>query len=54
MNAGNPKAMVGGSGCKMMVNSRKNNGTVVSVGKECRQTLFNAQCRQTLFNAQYV
>ena len=41
VNAGKSKVMVGSSGGKMIVNSGK--WPVVSVGKECRQTLFSAQ-----------
>ena len=40
VNAGTSKVMVGSSDGKMNVNS--GNGPVVSVGKECRQTLFSA------------
>ena len=38
VNPGNSKVMVGSSGWKMIVNSV--NWPVVSVGKECRQTMF--------------
>ena len=41
VNAGKPKVMVGSSGRKMIVKS--GSGPVVSVGKECRLTLFSAQ-----------
>ena len=41
VNAGKSKMMVGSSGGKMIVNSGK--WPVMSVGNECRQTLFSAQ-----------
>ena len=41
VNAGKSKVMVGSSGGKMIANSGKD--PVVSVGKECRKTLFSAQ-----------
>ena len=49
MNAGKSKLMVGRSGGKMNVNLE--NDPVVSVGKECRQTLFSVQYVKKLFTS---
>ena len=49
VNAGKYKVMVGSSGGKMI--QTLENGPVVSVGKECRQTLFSAQYVKSEFTS---